>query len=125
MKQPHILIVDDSVVVLKILNDDHLNKMYTLFIAQNGKEAFEILEKEVIDLIFLDIIMPDISGLDVLDQIKSNARLRDIPVIVFSSIEDSMLITLAKRKGAIQFLSKPILPEMLAKHIRKVLNLHE
>jgi len=79
--------------------------------ANNGKEALTILEKEVIDLILLDLMMPEMNGFETLKYLKSNAEYRDIPVIVVTSKEEEKRKTY--QMGADDFISKPFSPEEL------------
>ena len=70
-------------------------------VIDSGSAALEALERDIYDCIVLDLRLPDMSGFDVLEQIKSNARLRDLPVVVFtgrelSAEEDAQLHTLAR-----------------------------
>ncbi|CAA6820722.1 MAG: Probable two-component response regulator [uncultured Sulfurovum sp.] len=79
--------------------------------ASQGKEALEVLDKEPIDLILLDLIMPEMDGFETLKRIKDSPEYRDIPVIVVTSKDEE------KRKtyqlGANDFISKPYSPEEL------------
>ena len=79
--------------------------------ASQGKEALAFLEKEVIDLVLLDLMMPEMDGFETLKKIKESAEYRDVPVIVVTSKEEE------KRKtyelGAHDFISKPYNPEEL------------
>ena len=79
--------------------------------ANNGKEALTLLETEAIDLILLDLMMPEMNGFETLKYLKSNAEYRDIPVIVVTSKEDEKRKTY--QMGADDFISKPFNPEEL------------
>ncbi|SFV55077.1 Probable two-component response regulator [hydrothermal vent metagenome] len=89
--------------------DDY--KSITVLQANNGKEAISLLDKEVVDLILLDLIMPEMDGFETLDYLKSNAEYRDIPVIVVTSKEEEKRKTY--QMGADDFISKPYSPEEL------------
>jgi signal transduction histidine kinase/DNA-binding LacI/PurR family transcriptional regulator/AraC-like DNA-binding protein/CheY-like chemotaxis protein len=89
-----ILIVDDDSQVRgshKALVEEGLPG-YPICLAENGEEALAMMEKEVPSLVLLDLVMPNLSGTDVLDQMRVNARLRQVPVIILSnkrlSLED-------------------------------------
>ncbi len=83
-----------------------------IYCAHNGKEALELLElKPDIDIVLLDLEMPVMNGYETLEHIKSNDRLRDIPVIVLTSEKSKVHKTLAM--GADDFMSKPYDPEEL------------
>jgi putative two-component system response regulator len=79
--------------------------------ASQGIEAFEILNTEVIDLILLDLIMPEMDGFETLKRLKENPEYRDIPVIVITSKNEEKRATY--ELGANDFISKPYSPEEL------------
>ena len=80
-----VMIVDDNQLLLQALCE-HLEKMgYDTIIATNGKEALEKLKKEKPDIIIMDIIMPEMNGLDATKAIRSDPELKNIPVVAFTS----------------------------------------
>jgi drug/metabolite transporter (DMT)-like permease/DNA-binding NarL/FixJ family response regulator len=82
--------------------------------AEDGPKALEILARGGVDLVLLDIIMPGMSGFDVLQAIKSNARMRDVPVIIISALESQMeSVVNAIEHGAEDFLPKNFEPALL------------
>jgi putative two-component system response regulator len=108
----NILSVDDDAfnqAMAAAIFDDY--KQINMLEASQGKEALTVLEKEPIDLILLDLMMPEMDGIETLKELKSNPEYRDIPVIVVTSKEEE------KRKtyelGANDFISKPYNPEEL------------
>ncbi|HBX50682.1 MAG: hypothetical protein A2275_02850 [Bacteroidetes bacterium RIFOXYA12_FULL_35_11] len=121
IKKSNILIVDDSVLVLLGLNKTLLNNNLNAFMASDGKKALEILNKEKIDLVLLDLLMPGIDGYEILDFMKTNDKFKNIPVLVLSSVQEDEEIEKARNKGATEFLHKPILPKELIRHINKAL----
>ncbi len=109
-----VLIVDDSKTnLLKMgLAVKHLG--HEALCKQDGSSALETLAQENIDIMLLDIVMPGMSGFDVLKAMKSNDRLRDIPVIVISSLDDDMdSVVRAIELGADDFLPKDFNPVLL------------
>jgi DNA-binding response OmpR family regulator len=114
-----ILIVEDDVELCKGYSDFLANN-YQVFCANNGKEALDIFEKENIDLIILDLIMPDMNGVETLKKIKE-AR-SDVKIIVltglgYKSVEDHLLSI-----GADIFLKKPIFGKELFSKVNKLLS---
>ena len=108
----NILSVDDdefNQAMASAIFDDY--QQINILQASQGKEALEVLDKEPIDLILLDLMMPEMDGFETLKRIKGNAEYRDVPVIVVTSKEEE------KRKtyqlGANDFISKPYSPEEL------------
>ena len=107
-----ILNVDDDEFNQELANavfDDY--KRINVIQADNGKEALTLLETEAIDLILLDLMMPEMNGFETLKYLKSNAEYRDIPIIVVTSKEEEKRKTY--QMGADDFISKPFNPEEL------------
>jgi CheY-like chemotaxis protein len=94
--------------------------------ASNGREALQLLEVIGIpDLIFLDLKMPEIDGESCLVRIKNNARLKDVPVIIYSSTADAKDIYMLKAKGAFKVLKKVWGITQLSREIRSVITAFE
>jgi twitching motility two-component system response regulator PilH len=101
-----ILIIDDEPGILLMYGDRLKSSGHEAITAKNGDEGIEIAKKEKPDLIFLDIIMPKVNGLDVLKQLKSIAETKNIPVYISTNLpEDSSGID-AKKIGAAGYLVK-------------------
>ena len=112
-----LLIVDDNE-----LNRDMLTRRlerlgYHVSCAENGSEALRLLKKESFDLLLLDIIMPVMDGFEVLEQLKAEPLLRDIPVIVLSASDQLDHVVKCIQKGAQDYLSKPFNPVLLQARI--------
>ena len=101
-----ILAVDDMKenldIILDILNE------YDVIAVKSAKEALEILEKEKISLILLDIVMPEINGIDLCQIIKGQSLTKDIPVIFTTSQVDEDTISVAYESGASDYVCKPL-----------------
>jgi len=115
-EQTIILIVDDLKQNLKLLNIILESVHYQTSLALSGKDALERLKVLTPDLILLDLMMPDINGLEVCRRIKSTPEYEDIPVIFLTaSIEESHLIE-AYSVGANDYVTKPFRkPELLSR----------
>jgi two-component system alkaline phosphatase synthesis response regulator PhoP len=87
--------------------------------AEGGQRGLELAKAEVPDLILLDLMMPDISGLEVCQALKKDARLCKIPIIVLSSSDDSDEIEACLQLGAQDYLLKPFRPAMLLELAKK------
>lgn len=98
-----ILIVDDSQFMRKILKDILSPEGYEVLEAGNGKEALEKFEAEKPDLVLLDIIMPELDGIGVLQKIGRGTK-----VIVISAVGQDKMVDEAKRLGALDYIVKPI-----------------
>ena len=103
-----ILVVDDSSTNIVLLEAILNGQGYTIETAQSVKEAYQIIKKEVVNLILLDLLMPRVSGYDFLKEIKSSEVTRDIPVIIVSAVADPENRRKSIELGAIDFINKPI-----------------
>lgn len=118
-----ILIVDDEPVNLRLLGNI-LGEEYDVAYAQTGKEAISEIkkQKDLLSLVLLDLYMPDGNGYAVLDEMRTNEELRDIPVIVLTSDKSAEVVSL--HRGAVDFLSKPYdNPEVIKARIRRSIEL--
>jgi len=111
----NILIVDDMLfnrkMMMEILEDKTENNRF--FQAEDGVEALEKIREEEIDLVILDLMMPNKDGYDVLKEIKEDDALKDIPVIVNSSIKDMDSIKTTLEMGAMDYFTKPLSPDQM------------
>lgn len=105
-KTPHILIVDDQPYA-RLLMKRIIDKNIQISEAEDGPSALQILERQKIDLILLDIMMPGISGLDVLKVIRDQKSTADLPVIMISAMDDNGTMEQGFDLGANDFIPKP------------------
>jgi CheY-like chemotaxis protein len=103
-----ILVVDDSSTNIVLLEAILNGQGYLIETAQSVKEAYQIIKKETVNLILLDLLMPRISGYDFLKEIKSNQSTKDIPVIIVSAVGDAENRKKSIELGALDFINKPI-----------------
>lgn len=98
-----ILIVDDSAFMRKVLRDIFESAGYANFVeASNGREALEKWKAEKPDFMFLDVIMPEMNGMDVLREIGKEAK-----IIIVSAVGQKEMIDEAKNLGALDYVVKP------------------
>ena len=100
MRKERILIVDDIPDNIGIL-DNILNFKYDILAATSGADAIEIVKSELPDLILLDIVMPEMSGLEVCHFLKSNISTKNIPIIFITAKSDDEDIVEGFKKGAV------------------------
>lgn len=108
-----ILIVDDvmsNVLLLKVLLT---NEKFAIATASNGRQALEQVEKENPDLVLLDVMMPDMSGFEVAQHLKSNPNTADIPIIFLTALNSTADIVKGFQVGANDFISNPFNKEEL------------
>jgi DNA-binding response OmpR family regulator len=103
-----ILIIDDSNTNLVLLEAILSTKGFRAISAMSVREAMPILQKTKPDLILLDLLMPEVSGFDFLEDVRSREDLSEIPIIVVSALTDEKNITKTKNLGAVEFIGKPI-----------------
>ncbi|MGV8989384.1 MAG: adenylate/guanylate cyclase domain-containing protein [Cypionkella sp.] len=108
-----LLIVDDNRVNRLLLGRGVELLGYHASVAENGRIAMDHLRAEPFDLLLLDIEMPEMDGFEVLEAIKRDPALRDLPVIVTSSVEGVDNIVRCIELGAEDYLSKPVNPVLL------------
>ena len=113
----NILVVDDNPENLKVVSNILKNKGYKIALALNGKSAFEILAKYPIDLILLDIMMPEMDGYEVCRLMKENEKFRDIPILFLSALNETSDIVKAFSAGAVDYVSKPFQMEELTARV--------
>jgi diguanylate cyclase (GGDEF)-like protein len=124
-KKYNILAVDDAKDTLMLLEFDLAEEGYQVFTAESGELALAVLEEQAIDLILLDMYMPGISGLAMLQKLKSYSVLSNIPVIMLSASDDEDQIVAALELGADDYVTKPYIPKVLLARIRTSLRLLE
>jgi len=116
-----VLIVDDDPSIL--LSLDFLMKKagYAVFIARDGAEALDILQRELPDCLVLDIMMPEVDGYEVLRQLKENVATQHIKVIMLSAKSREADIQQAMELGADHYITKPFATKKLLDDIRQLI----
>ena len=124
-KRHNILVVDDNLMNADILKESLQQLGQDVKLAYNGKEVFEIIEKEQIDLVLLDIMMPDISGFDIIKQFKANPKTVDLPVIFVSALDKTSDIVKGFKLGSYEYIVKPYKIEELKARVLSILKIKE
>jgi len=104
--QKSVLIVDDDQVIREQLGEKLRRNYFEIYLASNGEEALELFEKSHIDIILLDIKLPDMDGLEVLRQVKENNP--NCQVVVMTGYGSQDLAIQSLRSGAIDYIEKPL-----------------
>ena len=120
-----ILVVDDSSTNIVLLEAILNGQGYEIETAQSVKEAYQIIKKETVNLILLDLLMPRVSGYDFLKEIKSNESTKDIPVIIVSAVADAENRKKSIELGALDFINKPIDIQYFIEKIETILKQKE
>jgi len=113
-----VLVVEDDPDIAVLIQLHLSGYGQDVLIAQRGDEAVEMAQRERPDLITLDILLPDVDGFAVLEELKSNPATREIPVVVVSVLPDR---DECLRLGAVDYVTKPIDEHRLLRAVRKVL----
>lgn len=122
MLKPRILVVDDEPSNLKVLKKV-LEDNYRLAFATSAKDALDILESEMFDLILSDVMMPEIDGFELCKRINENTKTHNIPVIFVTALNDSIDEAKGLAIGAVDYIVKPIVPEVVKARIKTHLSL--
>ena len=108
-----LLVVDDNRVNRLLLGRALEQLGHSVTFAENGREALEALRQRRVDLVLLDIEMPEMDGYQVLEALASDPRLRDVPVVMMSSLEEVDSVARCIEMGAEDYLFKPVNPVLL------------
>jgi class 3 adenylate cyclase len=112
-----LLVVDDNKVNRLLLTRSLEQQGHSVASAENGRVALEMLRREGFDLVLLDMEMPEMDGFQVLEQLVNDLQLRDLPVIVTSSLEGINNVVRCIELGAEDYLTKPVNPVLLKARI--------
>ena len=117
-----LLIIDDEPTNVRIVQRLLELEGYRRFVStSDSREGLMLIEEEQPDCVLLDLMMPYVSGLDLLDGIRQEPALRSVPVVVLTASTDKKTRTDALAKGATDFLNKPVDPAELAPRLANVL----
>lgn len=120
--KPKLLVVDDQPINIQVMHqvfgDD-----YQMFMATSGVQALSLCERQLPDLVLLDVVMPGMDGFEVCRQLKASATTRNIPVIFVTAHTDAAQETQGLNVGAVDFIAKPINPTVVRARVRTHLTL--
>ena len=121
---PRIMIVDDEPVVIKVVRKHLANEGYEKFVTTSEPtQAIEIIHNERPDVLLLDVMMPKMSGLEILEQVRVSKQFVDLPVIILTASSDQDTKLKALELGATDFLGKPVDFVELATRVRNTLTM--
>jgi two-component system, chemotaxis family, chemotaxis protein CheY len=120
----NVLIADDSMIIRKMisktLNISGLD-IGEIYFAENGKEALKQLKENWIDIIFSDINMPEMNGLEMIEELRKENLLGSIPVVIISTERSRERIETLKAMGVKAYIRKPFVPEEFYRVVRDLL----
>jgi adenylate cyclase len=108
-----VLVVDDNRVNRLLIARSLEQLGHRVAFAENGRQALEVLRGRHTDLVLLDIEMPELNGYETLEALRADSKLRDIPVVMMSSIEEVDSVARCIESGAEDYLFKPVNPVLL------------
>ncbi len=110
----HVLVADDEPHIGRIIKMKLEQGPFRVSLAHDGREALDLLARDGdVDLVLLDLMMPNVSGLDVLAQLRADARFRELPCIILTAAGQEQQYREAMRLGATDFMTKPFSPKKL------------
>ncbi len=117
----HILVVDDNEMNRDMLSRRLVRQGHTVVVAEHGRQGLERLRTEAFDLVLLDIMMPEMNGYQMLEALKADEALRNVPVIMISAVDELESVVRCIQLGAEDYLPKPFNPVLLKARIGAVL----
>jgi CheY-like chemotaxis protein len=117
----NILIVDDNEMNRDTLARRLRQQGFTTTLASDGREALHVIKAQLFDLVLLDIMMPEVDGYEVLQTLKADPELCNVPVIMISALEEIESVMKCMEMGAEDYLTKPFDPVLLKAAIARCL----
>ncbi|UCG26233.1 MAG: response regulator [Chloroflexota bacterium] len=122
---PSVLIVDDEPTARTMLRLILVRAGFEVIEAQDGSEALEEVRREMPDVMLLDIMMPGIDGFEVCEILRADDETADLPIIMLSARADAQSVNRGLTLGATKYLTKPVRPDNLTRHVREVLQIED
>ena len=116
-----ILVVDDEAITRSILQKVLTESGYKVICAKNGKHAIGLLEEHDVDLILMDLVMPELDGFETCRRVRSLAKGRTLPILVLTGLNDVNAVSQAFEAGATDFVTKPLSFPLISHRVRYAL----
>jgi two-component system sensor histidine kinase/response regulator len=120
-----ILVVDDQESIARLLSGILVPLGYDIISVTSGKHALSLLETQLVDLVLLDVIMPEMDGFKICQRIRAQPQLAGIPIIFLSAADDKTFIVRALEAGAVDYVTKPFNEAELTSRVRTHLALKQ
>jgi DNA-binding response OmpR family regulator len=117
-----LLVVDDNEMNRDMLSRRLQRQGYEVTVAEHGVRALELMRANDYDLVLLDVMMPQLNGYEVLEEVKQDERLRHVPIIMISAMDDLDSVVKCIELGAEDYLFKPFNPVLLKARVRSSLD---
>mgnify|MGYP001589757259 CR=1 FL=1 len=105
-KSKAILVVEDDKFLRELISKRLRDEQFTVFESIDGEEAFKVLDKETVDLILLDIILPGVNGFEILKRLKEDPTIAHIPVMMLTNLGQKSDLERGKELGAEEYMVK-------------------
>ena len=116
-----ILLVDDEPDILEFLSYNLRKEKYSVFTAGNGKDAISIAKKEIPQLIVLDVMMPEMDGMEVCRELRKNEKLKDVLIVFLTARNEDYSQISGFESGADDYITKPIKPSVFISRVKALL----
>ncbi len=116
----NILVIDDEPDILEFVERVLQDAGYSIVKAKDAKQGLAILQSEKIDLLLLDIMLPEVDGWQLMQIMKSDERLKKIPVAMLTARVDAYDKIIGLKEGAVDYICKPFTAEQLLKRIDEI-----
>jgi CheY-like chemotaxis protein len=116
------LVVEDFAAMRKAVSEVLGSLNIKVVEAGNGVEALKILDAEPVDIVFSDLVMPEMDGFELCEEIRRRSKIRHLPVVVISTHRDAHYVIRALRCGADDYLSKPFAASLAERVIERVMS---
>ncbi len=115
-----ILIAEDEMIMLKIIELRLKKDGHQVIVTSNGKEALEQIKLHDPDMIIADIMMPFVSGLEIVSEVKQGKQQRAVPIIILSAMGQENVVLEAFNLGADDYITKPFSPNELSMRVKRL-----
>lgn len=122
IKKKQIIYVEDSNTVSMLVKYKLTMEGFDVKIVTDGEFAFDIIKKELPDIVLLDVMLPIKNGFTILKELKSSEETKDIPVIMLTTDSEEDLILKCFEEGASDYITKPFSTPVLVARIKKILH---
>ena len=112
-----IVVVDDDEMTLELIRFTLTSNGYEVFTAIDSMQAIKKIQEEKPDLVLLDVLLPDLSGLELLSLMQNGNFIEQSPVILMSRLDDGKILRAAEKLGAVGYLIKPVQTDQLLEKI--------
>ena len=120
-KEIKILLVDDEQDILEIVSYNLIQEGYIIVTANNGKEAIEVAKEEFPQLIIMDVMMPEMDGVEACEQIRKIPELSHVMIVFLTARSEDFSQVAGFEAGADDYITKPIKPKLLVSKVKAIL----